>query len=282
MGVSRAVKAFQLPTLLEVVVKPFKPKLSTSLSIVVMMQAPLVAEAKCSRTFRYALSDWKPYAFKDPTPAGQGIDADILKVIAKESGCEIEVLSDIPGPRSHLMFKQGQFDVFTGYSYTEERTEFARFTRSYRDEVVGVFGLSSKIKPDEIKTFDNILDKKYYLIAPASGVYGKEYAEAEPTLTVRKQLSKVDGAERALQMLMKNRGDLVLNDAYVLQYTAMSMRIGSLQKTLLEATREKIYLGLSKASTTEADQKVIDQALEKLIANGSIDKIFRRYGIKNR
>lgn len=262
--------------------KPFKTKFSTSLSIVVMMLAPIVVEAKCSRPLRYALSDWKPYAFKDATPAGHGIDADILKAITKEAGCEVEVLSDIPGPRSHLMFKQGQIDVFTGYSYTDERTEFARYTRSYRDEVVGVFGLSSKIKPDEIRTFSDVLDRKYYLIAPASGVYGKEYTEAESTLIERKQLSKIDGAERALQMLMKNRGDLVLNDAYVLQYTAMSMRIGSLQKTLLEATREKIYLGLSKASTTEADQKVIDQALEKLIANGSIDKIFRRYGIKNR
>lgn len=257
-------------------------KICALTSLVLVALNPATAQAKCSHPLRYALSDWKPYAFKNAISEGNGIDADILKAVAKEARCEIEILSDIPGPRSHLMFKQGQIDVFTGYSYTEDRTEFSRYTRSYRDEVVGVFGLGSKIKANEIKTFKDILDKKYYLVAPASGFYGVEYTEAEPVLLERKQLSKVDGAERALQMLLKSRGNLVLNDAYVLQYTAMSMRIGSLLKTELEATREKIYLGLSKASTTEEDKKALDQALEKLIANGSIDKIFRRYGVKAR
>jgi polar amino acid transport system substrate-binding protein len=260
----------------------FFQKILGLLSVVFVYISPTLSYAECSRPLRYALSDWKPYAFKDAIAEGHGIDADILQAVAKQAGCRIEILSDVPGARSHLMFKQGLIDVFTGYSYTDERTEFARYTHSYRDEVVGVYSLNPKIKSEEIKNFDDVLNKKYFLVAPASGFYGSSYAAAEPVLLERKQLSKVDGAERALKMLMKNRGDLVFNDSYVLQYTALTMRIGALKKTSLETSREKIYLGLSKASTTEADLNVLDAALEKLIANGSIDKIFKRYGVINR
>jgi len=81
-------------------------------------------------------------------------------------------------------------------------------------------------------------------------------------------------------MLAANRGDLVLNDAYVLQYTARHLGLGPLQKMALEPARDRIHIGLSKASTTEQDHKAIDQALEVLLANGTIDKITRRYGVK--
>lgn len=238
--------------------------------------------AECSKTLRYAQPDWPPYAFKTPTPEGHGIDVDILLAAAAKAGCKVEVLTELPGGRSHKMFQHGQLDVVTGYSFTEERREFARYTRPYRLEVLGVFSIKKDIQPDAVATFDDVLSKGYYLVAPLSGYYGAAYAEVEPVLIERRKLSKVAGAERALRMLAINRGDLVMDDANVLQYTAKTLGLGTLQKMKLEPSRDVVHIGLSKTSTTEQDFKAIDKALERLLANGTIAKITRRYSEKSR
>ena len=238
------------------------------------------AHAQCSKTLRYAVSDWQPYAFKVPVAQGQGIDVDILLAVAAKAGCKVEVLTDIPGGRTHAMFQRGDLDVFTGYSFTDERREFARFTRPYRFEVVGLFGMRKQLQPEAVKSFADVLEQKLHVVAPLSGFYGAAYAEAEPALTERKKLSKVEGPERALRMLAAHRGDLVLNDAYVLQYTANSLGLGPLQKMALEPARDRVHIALSKVSTAEQDHKAIDQAVDALLLNGTIDKITRKYGVK--
>jgi len=246
----------------------------------VLMGTALAAYAGCSRPLRYAVSDWQPYAFQNPVAEGRGIDVDILLAVAHKAGCQVEVLTDIPGARTHAMFQRGDLDVFTGYSLTDERKEFARFTKSYRNEVIGAFSMRKDLSPASVKTFDDVLDKQLHVVAPLSGFYGQAYAEAEPFLLERKKLSKVEGPERALRMLAVNRGDLVLNDVYVLQYTAKMLGLGPLNKLALESARERVYIGLSKASTTEQDLKEMDKALAALTANGTIEKITRRYGVK--
>jgi polar amino acid transport system substrate-binding protein len=240
----------------------------------------VAAHAECSRTLRYHVSDWQPYAFKTPIAEGRGIDVDILMAVAAKAGCKVEVLTEFPGARTHAMFQRGEIDVFTGYSFAEDRREFARFTRPYRFEVLGVFTMRKDLKPEAVTSFADVLDKQYHLVAPLSGYYGEAYANAEPELLQRKKLSKVEGPERALRMLAANRGDLVLNDAYVLQYTAKQLKLGPLQKMALEPSRDRIHIGLSKASTTEQDHRAIDQAVDALLRNGTIDKITRKYGIK--
>lgn len=251
-----------------------------TLTVFALLWGAASAYAECSRTLRYPVSDWQPYAFKTPIAEGRGIDVDILLAVAAKAGCKVEVLTDLPGGRTHAMFQRGEIDVFTGYSFTEDRRDFVRFTRPYRFEVLGVFTMKKNLKPEAVTSFADVLDKELHLVAPLSGYYGTAYAEAEPALIQRKKLSKVEGAERALRMLAANRGDLVLNDAYVLQYTARHLGLGPLQKMALEPARDRIHIGLSKASTTEQDHKAIDQALEVLLANGTIDKITRRYGVK--
>jgi len=238
------------------------------------------AHAQCSRTLRYVVSDWQPYSFKSPTPAGQGIDVDILLAAAKQAGCNVEILTNFPSARTYMMFKRGEVDVLTGFSVLEVRRAYAGYTRSYRNEIVGVFGLSDALKPDDVKSYADVLDKKLHLLAPSSGYWGADYAAAEPALLQSKKLSKVDSPERALRMLSFKHGDLILNDSYVLQYTAKSLGVGPLQKMTLEPARARVHIALSKTSTTDADLLAIDQALEKLLTDGSIDRIFQRYGVK--
>ncbi len=246
---------------------------------VALLLGVVASHADCSRTLRFVASDYPPYVFKAETPAGRGIDLDILLATAAEAGCKVDVLTDIPSRRIQAMFEAGDVDVFTGYSLTEKRQEFARFSRPYRAEVIGIFSLRGDIPPNTVKTFVDVAQKHYHLIAPAAGYYGEAYAQAVPLLSRQGLLSKVDGPERAVRMLAMHRADLMLYDAYVAQYTAKLLGIESLRKMDLEPSNDKVYLALSKASTTENDLKVLDRALGRLLANGTIDRITRRYGI---
>lgn len=250
--------------------------------LVILSLSVFQAHASCSRPLRKQIQDWQPYSYADDQGRVTGLDNDILVAIAKEAGCSIQFVPSVPGKRALLMFQKGEIDVLTGFSLTPERQSFARFTHPYRDEVIAIFTISKAIKPEEIKRYEDILNRHLHLIAPLAGFYGQGFADAEASLSKGGALSRVEGDTSMLQMLAAGHGDLIIGDEMVIPYIAKSMHIGNLQRVALEANRDKVYIGLSKTSTTAEDLMAINTATTKLLANGTIAAIIKHYVDRDR
>jgi polar amino acid transport system substrate-binding protein len=235
------------------------------------------AHSACSRPLRKQMQSWPPYSYVDASGKVTGLDNDLLVLIAHEAGCTVHFVPSAPGNRAMVMFKSGEIDVLTGFSKTPEREAFARYTQAYRDEVIAVFTASPKVEPDDVRSFEDISKLGLHLVVPLAGFYGEAYAQAEDQLQRAGLLTKVEGDLKMVNMMVRGHGELVMGDEMVIPHVAKSLDVKGFRRVALEANRDKVYIGLSKASTTERDRQSMDAAIAKLLANGQIAALIKRY-----
>jgi len=178
------------------------------------------------------------------------------------------------------MFKAGDLDVITGFSRTAERADFANYTRPYRDEVISVFGKVGSAKPEDVQTYADIIRLHLHLVAPLAGYFGQGLIDAEKDLVENKALTRTESLAQGLRMIEVGHGELVLGDDMVVQDTQRSLGLAPLQRMQLEANRDKVYFGLSKASTTAADLRSIDEAVGVILSRGLLQKLTTKYGLR--
>ncbi len=87
-----------------------------------------------------ALEQWPPYLYRDAQGNYTGLDLELLRAIFKEARCTLLSVPELPTARRQLLFQKGELDLLPAASDTSERHAYARFTVSYRDETVGIFG----------------------------------------------------------------------------------------------------------------------------------------------
>ncbi|MGK5055044.1 substrate-binding periplasmic protein [Janthinobacterium sp. RB2P8] len=78
--------------------------------------------------------------YRDAQGKYTGLDLELLKAIFKEARCTLVTLPELPTARRQLLFQKGELDLLPAASDTSERHAYARFSMSYRDETVGIFG----------------------------------------------------------------------------------------------------------------------------------------------
>ncbi len=87
-----------------------------------------------------ALEQWPPYLYRDAQGNYTGLDLELLRAIFKEARCTLLSVPELPTARRQLLFQKGELDLLPAASDTSERHAYARFSVSYRDETVGIFG----------------------------------------------------------------------------------------------------------------------------------------------
>jgi ABC-type amino acid transport substrate-binding protein len=147
----------------------------------------------------------------------------------------------------------------------------------YRDEVIALFTTSPNVEPGDIQSFSDITKHGLHLVAPLAGYYGQEFAISEGELQRKGALTRVEGDEKMVNMLIQGHGELIMGDEMVIPHVAKIMNLQNFHRVELEANRDMVYIGLSKASTTEQDQKALNSAIAKLLANGRIAAVIRHY-----
>lgn len=237
------------------------------------------AWAQCSHPLRFAMQDFRPYVYFDEKHQPAGLDVDVLAAVAEQAGCTVQYFPPVPGRRMMEMFRNGRLDVLVGASKTRERLEFARFTRSYRDEVIGLFALSERVPPHSVQSFDDITRQHLHLLAPLHGWYGPAYEAAKPALIAKGAIYDFEGTEQGLRMLDANRAQLIMGDTYAIADLAQRMGLGELKAIGLVANRDPVFMMFSKASMPPGDVDMLDLALARLEKEGKIKALINRYAL---
>ena len=213
-------------------------------------------------------AEFPPYEYYE----GQtvvGIDAEIAALIAQELGMELVIVdtdfdSIIPGVAG------GKYDIgMAGMTVTDERLESVNFTTSYATGVQAIIVAEGS----PITCADDLFGDGNYTIGVQTGTTGDLYAtwdiEDEGLGTVSRYNKGADAVaalvagkidcviidnEPAKAFVAANPGLIVLDTAYAIEDYAICYAKGN------EKLGEKI-----------------DEALQKLIANGEVQKIIDKY-----
>ena len=254
-------------------------KRSTVLLMVLALASLGAAQAgSCSRPLRTSTGQWEPYAYYDARGRYTGIDADLLRAIAKEAGCQLVELDAMPAARNLSLFEKGGVDVMTGASRTAERQRLARFSVAYRSETVGMFALADKIgQYRHLASFADFTAGPLSLIAPRAGWYGAAFEAEAASLQRAGRLTRFGDFAQGVRMLAAGRASFMLGDAAAIEHAAAraGIRVQPLPFWVEDAP---VYLMFSRATVSAADVARIDAAIARLQKRGVFAQIRRSYG----
>jgi len=208
-----------------------------------------------------------PYEMTDDKGGFIGIDVEIAGAIAKELGLEL-VIQDMGFTAALEAAQKGKSDiVMAGVSVTPEREDVMLFSKSYATGVQVVI-----VKEGSDVTMDNLGEKMIgtqmgttgYLYAsdtPENGGYGEDHVIA------------YENGMTAVQALVNGQVDCVIIDSAPAQeYVKANPGLTTLEGSWVE---EDYAIGMAKTNTEL--QKAVNEALDKLTKNGTIQSIIDKY-----
>ncbi|MFT7774690.1 substrate-binding periplasmic protein [Roseateles sp.] len=233
-----------------------------------MLFVPLLAQAACTRTLRVPYEDWRPYSFM-ADGRHTGLETELLAAVAREAGCRVTYVREVPRNRRLPMLLAGELDLLV--AATPNRADAAWYTRPYRDEVLGVFMRAEEARLD-VRSLDELLRARRRLVThrgPASVPIINDFA-------ARGLLTWFEEYGRGVQLMQRGRGDVLLGDSVAIVFAAraVDMPLIELPITLL---RDPVTYKLSRRSLTEADLRAFNRAIQRLEASGELQSIRARW-----
>jgi polar amino acid transport system substrate-binding protein len=229
-------------------------------------------------SLRVSPEEWPPYIYRSGSKL-TGADFELITAILKQAGCSLQLQTEVPPARRHLLFQQGRLDLLLAASDTPERRGFARFSLPYRNETVGLFALPHRASRfRSAGSFSDLVTRQAALLTPRVGFYGSDYERALPVLNVNGRRSTFTSFEQGVRMLEAGRGDLIMGDAAALRYVAQQLGV-QIEALAFVPFRAPVHIMLNAASTTREQLERINKAITRLEQSGALGAIRARYGV---
>ena len=208
--------------------------------------------------------------FVDPNLPRAGIATAIVNQVLEEVGYTVE-LQIMPWARALERVKQGQYPGLVSAWKTKEREQYLIYSHPY---MYSHFAVVQNANEPLIKRFSHMRGKKVGLI--------REYAYPKPLLN-DPLINKIWGADlvRQLDILINKRLDLIINEAYVVQYLINQHGyLGKLQLYMPIGKSEAMHLVLSRKHP-DAQQVItsFNQALIRQRDAGLLSPLFLSFGL---
>lgn len=222
-----------------------------------------------------SLEKFAPYSFRDGEQ-DRGIDVEIVIEAAKRAGFEVEFIF-APWKRVLSLVEFGKVDAGTPAFRRPEREAYASFTSV----------------PLHVSRFNVFTDKKTsFKYTSIESLFGlkvakiRGYSITKPFDEAGKNgkisVKQLDSIESALQMLVRNRVDVFVNNELSTLYRAKILGLGNriaMNDTPVNAG-EGAYLFFSKAKLGARSKDLarnFDLALQSMLDDGSVQAIIDSY-----
>ena len=212
-------------------------------------------------------AEFPPYEMTTDDGGFAGIDIEIAQAIAKKLGLEL-VIDDMDFDGALMAVQQGKSDmVMAGVTVNEDRLKVMDFSDSYATGIQVVI-----IKEGSNVTMDNLDTKR---IGTQLGTTGYIYASDTPENGGYGEDNVVgyDNGITAVQALLNGQVDCVIIDnAPAQEFVKANSGLTILEGAWVE---ENYAIGFKKGNTEL--KTAVNDALKKLIADGTVQKIVDKY-----
>ncbi len=240
---------------------------------VVMVFVLLLASTLSAQTTLVMVTEtWPPFRM-DETPERpdlSGIDIDIVRQLEKALGVKIEIKRH-PWGRSLEMMKAGQVDMITGIAWTAERSAFMEYVPTSYYAVQPVL-YTQKGKGASIRTYGDLTGRS--IGQSKNSAYFEPY-NSDAAL----QKINLSTETQIIQMLALGRLDLAIGTDPNISWDINRLGFG----TVLEPTayrppvKTDLFIAFSKKSPAAALAPRFDEAVRRMLADGTIDRIAAKY-----
>ncbi len=236
----------------------------------------------CGQNIRLLVgNENKPFVFHDASGKLIGFDIEILKAVVKGSGSKLKIKKKVvPWKRSLKMIEKGETDLLLGASYTDGRAKYAYFELPYRAEYLALYIRSGEAGKFKLSKVEDLLSSKMLIGANLGSTYGPRTDKIMKKMGKRVQY--MSGGEPAVI----NRKKMLVGriDGYFNYPTSESFSLKTLGLTdkiqvhpMPQVNTGDIYLMMSKKSISYDTIKALKKNLKKIKADGTYDRIAKKY-----
>ncbi len=241
----------------------------------VSAQADKTAPRSCQLTMGFDV--WEPYQFIGFGREIQGLDVELIEMIADKLDCDVQYQQDSWGNLLSLL-KGGKIDFVLGASMTEDRKAYALFSDPYRSEEFQLY-----VRADEEHNHRQASVVDFVKDNNSLGIIGGYYYGDE--LTAMMDDDKYAGlfnsafmGEINVARLIDGDIDGFLEDSFV---GASLIRRKGLERyvTPHQASIKTgdVYVMFSKATIKPDMLQRFNAALKEIKSNGQYDKLVNKY-----
>jgi PAS domain S-box-containing protein len=204
-------------------------------------------------------TDWPPFDFAvNGNPTGYSID--LIKLVAKNVGAELEFINGFSWAQLMEKFKAGEIDVFPVVLQTEERLKFISFTKSYGSNPSV---LVTHTDNSDIKSIANLKGRTVAVIkgSATDGIIEKRHPEIERMF--------VENISEGLQAVSAGQADALIGNFGVLAYVMEENFIPNIKiigdAGLKKPEEVKLFMGVAKSR--EVFRNIIQKGLDDISAD---------------
>ena len=233
---------------------------------------------------------------KDPliaaAPDNSGAYIDLYTRVAEKIGYELKIVR-YPKKRVYLLMQEGKIDFYPGMKFKPDRADFAYFIANGLP--TGRTGISRRDLP-EVTSLSQLRDRR--VVLPIDGI---DYTDGTEGISIDR-VRQLD-IQKAYQLLANNRADFYATDDIVVVDFLKQNRVDDIRIHPNFLPTQPMTLGFSRFSPYFSAEKNPDydpakgasfdndpwmpkpgsvpqqmqQALEEMIRDGEIDKIYQTY-----
>ena len=236
---------------------------AASASEVQVAKTPAFTTVNAGKLTMSTNAAFPPYEMTKDDGSFEGIDVEIATAIAAELGLELQI-DDMDFDAALLAVQQGKSDiVMAGVTVNEERMQVMDFSDSYST------GVQVIIVPEgsDIASVDDLAG---HTIGTQRGTTGNIYCTDE---FGEENVVAYDNGLTATQALVNGQIDcIVIDSAPAAEFVKANQGLTILDT---EYATEDYAIGLAKDNTALKD--AVNTALQKLIADGTVQSIVDKY-----
>jgi polar amino acid transport system substrate-binding protein len=187
-------------------------------------------------------SDYPPFQFKNAAGNPQGLDVELLELMAQACGERLQ-WSRRPWARQIPDIARGELDLMSSATHTPERLAFGDFTLAYRNERVALLGLAGAAQPPRRLADLKGRAVKVGMIRGVAFPLAVRRELEDPELAA--QLVLLHANDLTLSALRGRRVDYVIDDPATLLYRA-AREPGDAVEVVLELAVSPVHVYVSR------------------------------------
>lgn len=153
--------------------------------------------------------DYRPYSIRNDRGIAEGIDVTFLTNVLDAVGCDYQIVF-MPWKRAVHQLSNGDVDLMPFASITDERRQFAYFSKPYRNEVAGMIIRREDIGKYPISRLDDIIGHQMRLGHTEGAYRGEMFKQFLSQPEAQDLVFNVNLTSHGIQMLTNHRIDALV------------------------------------------------------------------------
>jgi polar amino acid transport system substrate-binding protein len=249
-------------------------KMVAGAGVAVCMLAGQAVAVECPRggTLIAGASDYRPYQKVDDNEVS-GMDFEVIAVVLDKLGCGLETQA-LPWARHLKGLEDGNVDIASPVSKTEEREAFAHFSSPYVDAQEVLFVPAGK--EGEYSSLADFFEKGGKLGTIREYAYGGDFNDLKDKYG--SQIDDTDSQESNLKKLAAGRIDATLGEVFVVSEDIKRLGFGDkVVASNVIISSDASYIMFSKKSVPEEFVTAFSEQMQAIKSSGEFDTITAKY-----